>query len=166
MSSEHGRFVALDDQDRTLWDRGRIDEGSSGSGGAAAPAARPGAYQLQAAIAALHATAPAADDTDWRADRRALRRARATDTRRPSSSSTARSPSACAGGPQAGLALLDRCSATLRSTRYAPLHAAHAELLRRAGDVEGRHAPTSAAIALSANAVERTELEERLGALR
>jgi RNA polymerase sigma-70 factor (ECF subfamily) len=50
--------------------------------------------------------------------------------------------------------------------RYQPLHAAHAELLSRAGDVTGARRAYEGAIALSANAVERTELERRLDALR
>ena len=50
--------------------------------------------------------------------------------------------------------------------RYQPLHAAHAELLRRAGDAPGAARAYERAIALSANAVERAELERRLRALR
>lgn len=50
--------------------------------------------------------------------------------------------------------------------RYQPLHAAHAELLRRAGDSGGAMRAYAQAIELSANAVERAELERRLDALR
>ena len=50
--------------------------------------------------------------------------------------------------------------------RYQPLHAAHAELLSRAGDAAGAARAYERAIALTANAVERAELERRLGALR
>ena len=61
---EHGDLVALDDQDRTLWDRGRIHEGERLLE-AALRRGLPGPYQLQAAIAALHATAPSAGETDF-----------------------------------------------------------------------------------------------------
>ncbi|MBC7926668.1 MAG: sigma-70 family RNA polymerase sigma factor, partial [Bryobacteraceae bacterium] len=60
----HGNFVLLADQDRSLWDRGRIDEGVRILDKALV-ASKGGPYQTQAAIAALHATAPSAADTDW-----------------------------------------------------------------------------------------------------
>ena len=87
-------------------------------------------------------------------------------TRRRWSSSTARSPSAWPTGPPPGLELLEPLLAEPALERYQPLHAAHAELLSRAGDAEGAARAYERAIALSANAVERAELERRLGALR
>ena len=86
-------------------------------------------------------------------------------TRRRWSSSTARSPSGFASGPVAGLELLEPLLAGPALERYQPLHAAHAELLSRAGDTAGAARAYERAIALSANAVERAELERRLGAL-
>ena len=71
-----------------------------------------------------------------------------------------------ADGPAAGLALLEPLLADPALERYQPLHAAHAELLRRAGDAGGAARAYERAIALTANAVERAELERRLGALR
>jgi RNA polymerase sigma-70 factor (ECF subfamily) len=62
-----------------------------------------------------------------------------------------------AGSPDAGLALLDR----LDLDRYQPFHVAHAELLRRSGDDEAADRAYARAIELSANAVERAELERR-----
>ena len=64
-SGPAGELVLLEDQDRSLWNRGRIDEGLRILGRAVA-LRRPGPYQLQAAIAALHAQAATPDDTDWR----------------------------------------------------------------------------------------------------
>lgn len=60
----HGAIVLLEDQDRDLWDRGRIEEGLALLDKALRHA-RPEAYQVQAAIAALHARAPCFEDTDW-----------------------------------------------------------------------------------------------------
>jgi RNA polymerase sigma-70 factor (ECF subfamily) len=71
-----------------------------------------------------------------------------------------------ASGPAAGLALLEPLLGDPVLERYQPLHAAHAELLSRTGDVAGAARAYGRAIALSANAVERAELERRLEALR
>ena len=71
-----------------------------------------------------------------------------------------------ASGAAGGLALLDPLLADPALERYQPLHAAHAELLRRAGDAEGAARAYERAIALTGNDVERAELERRLGALR
>ena len=70
-----------------------------------------------------------------------------------------------AAGPAAGLELLEPLLGDPALERYQPLHAAHAELLRRAGDADGARRAYERAIALSANAVERAELERRSGAL-
>ena len=67
-----------------------------------------------------------------------------------------------AGSPHAGLAVLDRVDLD----RYQPFHVAHAELLRRSGDDEAADRAYARAIELSANAVERAELERRRGAQR
>ena len=67
-----------------------------------------------------------------------------------------------ADGPQAGLDLLSPLLHDPALERYQPLHAAHAELLKRAGEREGAARAYQAAIRLSANAVERAELERRL----
>ena len=70
-----------------------------------------------------------------------------------------------ASGPAAGLELLEPLLGDPALERYQPLHAAHAELLSRAGDTEGAARAYERAIALTANAVERSELERRLRAL-
>ena len=74
-SGRDGELVLLDDQDRSRWDAERIAEGRALVERALVER-RPGPYQLQAAIAALHDEAATPADTDWAADRRAVRRAR------------------------------------------------------------------------------------------
>jgi RNA polymerase sigma-70 factor (ECF subfamily) len=70
-----------------------------------------------------------------------------------------------ASGPAAGLQLLEPLLDDPAIERYQPLHAAHADLLRRAGDTEQAARAYERAMALTANAVEREELERRLAAL-
>ena len=74
--------------------------------------------------------------------------------------------SAWATAPGSGLELLEPLLTDPSLERYQPLYAAHAELLNRGGDAEGAARAYERAIALSANDVERAELERRLGALR
>ena len=71
-----------------------------------------------------------------------------------------------ADGPAAGLVLLEPLLADPKLVRYQPLHAVHAELLSRAGDPDGAEQAFARAIELSANTVERAELERRLALLR
>jgi RNA polymerase sigma factor (sigma-70 family) len=63
-TNEHGHFVPMDEQDRSLWNAGEIAQAVTILQGALAENRR-GRYQIQAAIAALHADAPSADATDW-----------------------------------------------------------------------------------------------------
>ena len=158
-----GAYVALDRQDRTMWDRGRIAEGTRALDDAIA-LRRPGPYQLQAAVAALHATAVSSDATDWveiavlyaELDRRApspvIRVNRAAAL-------------AFAGAPEAGLQLVAPLLDDPRLERYAPLHAAHAELLRRTGAPDAAAAAYDRAIAATGNVVERAELQRRRAAV-
>jgi RNA polymerase sigma-70 factor (ECF subfamily) len=162
--SAEGRYVTLDEQDRALWDQAQIAEGLRALE-RAARLRRPGPYQLQAAITALHVQAPDADATDW---------AQIADlygalARLAPSAVVELNRAAAVGfahGHAAGLELLEPLLGDPALERYQPLHAAHAELLRRAGDVEGAARAYERAIELSANAVERAELERRLLTLR
>jgi RNA polymerase sigma-70 factor, ECF subfamily len=162
-TDERGRFVALPDQDRARWDRARVDEGVA-SLERALRLRRPGPYQLQAAIAALHADAPDAERTDW-AQIATLYR----ELGRMAPSAVVEVNRAVAvgmsAGPRAGLCLLDRLGADRRIAGYQPFHAARAELLRRAGETREAEAAYREAIALSTNAVEREELDRRRAAL-
>jgi RNA polymerase sigma-70 factor (ECF subfamily) len=155
-----GEMVLLADQDRTRWDRAEIDEGVALLSRALA-VGRPGPYQVQAAIAAVHAEAPAPDETDWGEivalyDRLlamspspvvALNRAAAVSMR---------------DGPEVGLRLLDALARNPQLDRYHLLHSARAAMLDRVGDRAGAAAAFRRAIELATNAVDRRFLERRL----
>jgi RNA polymerase sigma-70 factor (ECF subfamily) len=158
-----GRFVALDQQDRALWDRERIELGL-GLLDRAVRLRRPGEYQLQAAITAVQIQAPDAEATDW-AEIAGLYGALAALNPSPVVELNRAVAVAMADGPQAGLELLEPLLAEKLLENYQPLHAAHADLLRRAGDAQGAAGAYERAIALTANAVEREELQRRLRAL-
>jgi RNA polymerase sigma-70 factor (ECF subfamily) len=159
-----GQFVALDEQDRSQWDQARIREGLDALG-RSVRLRRPGQYQLQAAITALHMDASDVETTDWEqiAD---LYGALAKLTPSPVVEVNRAAAVGFATGPEAGLELLEPLLADQTLENYQPLHATHAELLRRAGDLAAAADAYERAIALSANAVERAELERRLGALK
>jgi RNA polymerase sigma-70 factor (ECF subfamily) len=125
---------------------------------------RPGEYQLQAAITALQIQAPDAENTDW-AQIAELYGALARLNSSPVVELNRAVAVGLADGPAAGLTLLEPLLVDSALERYQPLHAAHAELLNRAGDAAAAARAYDRAIALSANAVEQAELERRLGAL-
>jgi RNA polymerase sigma-70 factor (ECF subfamily) len=129
--SAEGDLVLLEDQDRTKWNPSRIEEGVR-LVERALRMQRPGPYQIQGAIAAVHAEARAAADTDWpqiavlydqllRYERTpvvALNRAVAVSFART---------------PVEGLELLHEIETSGALGRYAPFHLAHADMLRRLG---------------------------------
>jgi RNA polymerase sigma-70 factor, ECF subfamily len=158
-----GGYVALDAQDRSLWDQDKLRAGRAKLE-RAVRLRRPGEYQLQAAITALQIEAPDAEATDW-AQIAELYGALAALNPSPVVELNRAVAVGLASGPAAGLELLEPLLADPALERYQPLHAAHAELLSRAGDGEGAAGAYGRAIELSANAVERAELERRLGAL-
>ncbi len=124
----------------------------------------PGTYQLQAAITALQIQAPDAEATDW-AQIAELYGALAQLNPSAVVELNRAVAVGLADGPAAGLELIEPLLADPALERYQPLHAAHAELLSRAGDADGAARAYERAIELTANAVERAELERRLGAL-
>jgi RNA polymerase sigma-70 factor (ECF subfamily) len=154
-----GRFVGLAEQDRGRWDRALIREGLAALD-AALRLGPPGPYVLQAGISAVHAGAADAAATDW-GRIAGLYGALAGVAPSPVVDVNRAVAVGLAGDLDGGLALLDRVAGDRRLADYAPLHAARAELLRRAGDREGADAAFAAAIAASANAVERDELARR-----
>jgi RNA polymerase sigma-70 factor (ECF subfamily) len=151
-----GRFVALGEQDRSLWDQERIAAGLARLE-RAIRMRRPGEYQLQAAIASLQFT----ERTDW-AQIATLYGALTRLNPSPVVELNRAVAVAMADGPAAGLELLAPLLQEPALERYQPLHAAHADLLRRAGDEAGAARAYERAIALTTNAVERAELERRL----
>ena len=158
-----GGYVALDQQDRSRWDQGRIREGLQALD-RTVRLRRPGQYQLQAAITALHIQASDANATDW-ARIAALYGALVKLSPSPVVELNRAAAVGFASGPDAGLELLEPLLGNAGLERYQPLHATHAELLRRAGDLAGARRAYERAIELSANAVERSELERRLHTL-
>jgi RNA polymerase sigma-70 factor (ECF subfamily) len=159
----HGRFVALPEQDRSLWDQGRLREGLR-TLERAMRLRRPGSYQLQAAITALQMEAPTLEATDWTQIAQLYRTLARLDPSPVVEINRAVAVGFAAGAPGA-LELLDPLLSDPRLQSYQPLHAAHAELLRRNDHAAGAAAAYRRAIDLSANAVERTELERRLASL-
>jgi RNA polymerase sigma-70 factor (ECF subfamily) len=159
-TSPSGELILLENQDRSLWNRSLIAEGA-GLVERALETRRFGPYTIQAAIAAVHAEAPTADDTDWgeivglydvlwRMDPSPvieLNRAVAVGMR---------------AGPAAGLELVERILARgdLKDYRFA--HAARAEFCRRLGRVVDARESFERALALTKQEPERRFLERRL----
>jgi RNA polymerase sigma-70 factor, ECF subfamily len=155
-----GDVVTLDEQDRSLWSRAEIEEGIEALG-TALSRQRPGPYQVQAAIAACHATAPDAAATDWpeivglyeQLDRYLpspvvkLNRAVAV---------------AMADGPAAGLAIVEELERSGALENYRLLPATRADLLRRLG--RNAEAATSyrQALEMAGTDAERRFLARRL----
>jgi RNA polymerase sigma-70 factor, ECF subfamily len=159
----HGKLVLLDDQDRSLWDRGRIREGERLLDGALRRR-RPGLYQLQAAIAALHATAASPEETDH-AQIAALYGELARRTPSPVVEVNRAVALGRAEGSSAGLAVLEPLLRAGTLDGYAPLHAAHADLLDRAGETAQAARAYLRAAACAENTVTRAELQRRASAL-
>jgi RNA polymerase sigma-70 factor (ECF subfamily) len=158
-----GALVTLEEQDRSLWDRAVIDEGL-GLVDAALRMGRVGPYQLQAAIAALHAEAVSPVDTDWRqiaALYGVLARLQPSPVVRLNGAVAV----GMSEGPGRGLALIDELGGTGELDRYHLFHAARADMLRRLGSFEAAADAYRRALALMANGVERAYLERRLAAL-
>jgi len=156
--SAEGELVLLEDQDRTRWDRVEIAEGTAIVERAMRLGA-PGPYQLQAAIASLHATARTPGDTDWPQITLLYRRL-AELVPSPVVELNAAAAAAMAEGPERGLALMDPLEGSLG--RYHLFHAARADLLRRLGRAEESAGAYRRALELATNDVERRFLEGRL----
>ena len=162
-TSSEGELVLLEHQDRSLWNRQQIGEGSA-LVEQALSSGRAGAYTLQAAIAAVHARAPAPAATDWGrivglydlllgvqpSPVVELNRAVAVAMR---------------DGPQAALPLIDGLLERGELANYHLAHSARAELCRRLGRTEDARASFHKALALARLAPERRFLEWRLRGL-
>jgi RNA polymerase sigma-70 factor, ECF subfamily len=152
-----GELVLLDEQDRSLWDADRIDEGrrllerSIRLG-------RAGPYQLQAAIAAVHADARRPEDTDW-GQIAALYSELARVAPSPVVELNRAVAVAMASGPEEGLRLVERIGGL---DGYHLLHSTRADLLRRLDRREEAAAAYERALALTSNEAERSFLERRL----
>jgi RNA polymerase sigma-70 factor (ECF subfamily) len=162
--TDDGVLVALEDQDRSRWDHRLIAEGVAVLDEALA-VRRPGAYQVQAAIAACHATAADAGSTDWRqiaalyAELRRLAPSPVVELNRAVAV-------AMADGIPAGLALVDELAGSGRLDGYHLLPATRADLLRRDGRTAEAQTAYEQAIRQAPTEAERRYLTERLEKLR
>ncbi len=154
-----GELILLDDQDRSRWDAARIAEGRTlveralGMG-------RPGPYQLQAAIAALHDEAATATETDW-AQIAALYAALARLDPSPVVQLNFAVAVAMADRPEVGLAMMDGIAADGTLDAYPYLHAARADMLRRLERWTEAAAAYDRALELTSNGAERSFLGGR-----
>jgi RNA polymerase sigma-70 factor (ECF subfamily) len=156
-----GDLVLLEEQDRRRWNREQIAEAlplveEALRGG-------PGAFGLQAAIAALHCQATRAEDTDWP---QIVRLYDVLERLQPSPIVSLNRAAAVAmvDGPRPALALIDALGGDL--DRYYLLHAARADLLRRLGSPAEAAKSYARALALVTNDAERRFLERRLRAVQ
>ena len=159
-SSPEGDLVLLADQDRTRWDRARIAEGSALVQRALA-SRRFGPYTLQAAIAAVHAEAPAAADTDW-GQIVGLYEVLLRIEPSPVVELNRAAAVAMRDGPAAGLALVDAILARGDLAQYYLAHSARADLCRRLGRTDEARASYRRALELTRQEPERRFLERRL----
>jgi RNA polymerase sigma-70 factor, ECF subfamily len=155
-----GDLILLEEQDRRRWDREEIREGLSLLD-RALRLARPGPYQLQAAIAALHARAETAGETDWR-QIAALYRGLGTLTGSPVVELNRAVAVAMAGDVEGGLGVIDALFASKQLDGYHLLHAARADLLRRLGRRDEAVRAYRRALELASNDVEVSFLRRRL----
>jgi RNA polymerase sigma-70 factor (ECF subfamily) len=158
-----GDLITLDAQDRALWDRATIDE-ACGVLDAAVRLRRPGPYQLQAAIAACHATAPTAADTDW-VEIAVLYERLAELVPTPVVALNRAVAVAMAAGPEAGLRLIDELEHGGALSGYHLLPATRADLLRRLGRAEQAESAYREALELAPTDAERRFLSRRLAEL-
>jgi RNA polymerase sigma-70 factor, ECF subfamily len=155
-----GAPVLLADQDRALWSRDLIAEGTALLDAAVARRS-PGPYQLQAAIAAVHAQASSFGQTDW-PQIAALYGELARRDPSPVIEVNRAVAVGLADGPLAGLAVLAPVLASGGLDGYAPLHTAHADLLDRAGRAGEATAAWARAIETTDNDALREALERRV----
>jgi RNA polymerase sigma-70 factor (ECF subfamily) len=160
---EDGRYVSLLGQDTSRWDEQRLHAGRTALD-RALRLRRPGPYQIQAAITALHIEGVATGTTDWV---RIVGLYDALAALDPSAVIRVHRAAAVgfAAGPQAGLHELAPLLELPALQTYQPLYATQADLLRRGGDPAGAAMAYRRAIELTDNAVERAELQRRLGGL-
>jgi RNA polymerase sigma-70 factor, ECF subfamily len=154
----NGELVLLAEQDRTRWNRAQIDEGcalvkSVFQGGPIGP------YAIEAAIAALHASAPRAEDTDWRQISALYGRLFALH-RSPVVALNRAAALSMAEGPEAALPLVDALQSSLED--YHLWHATRADLLRRLGRTVEAVSAYQCALELAQNEVEKRFLNRRL----
>jgi predicted RNA polymerase sigma factor len=156
-----GELIPLAEQDRTLWDRRLIDQGTAVLDGAIGTG-RVGEYQLQAAIASIHDRARRAADTDW-PQILALYGLLERMTGNPVVTLNRAVAVAMAEGPSAGLAVLDGMDASLAG--HHRLDAVRANLLEMAGETDAALQHYRRAAKLTTNLPEQRYLAKRAARL-
>ena len=162
-SSAAGDIILLEDQDRELWDQGKIAEGGR-LVEQAISSGRLGPYTLQAAIAAVHSQAKTAAQTNW-AQIVALYDLLLRAEPSPIVELNRAVAVAMRDGPLAGLNLIDRIISRGELVNYHLMHAARGELYRRSGKVDDARAAYAKALELARQEPERRFLQTRLSSL-
>jgi RNA polymerase sigma-70 factor (ECF subfamily) len=158
--NDRGELVTLEEQDRSLWDRKEIEEGIHLVETALARG-RAGNYQIQAAIAAVHAEARRADETDWR-QIVALYEELKRMTSSPVVALNHAAAVAMSEGPETGLALIESANANGTLDNYYLFHASRADLLRRLNRSADAAEAYDRALTLTTNSVEQAYIRHRL----
>jgi RNA polymerase sigma-70 factor (ECF subfamily) len=162
-STTDGQLIPLEEQDRSLWHRDQIEEGIQ-LVERALGRRNVGPYQLQGAIAAIHAEARTTGETDWKQIAALYAILRSIQT----------SPVVCLNhavavamseGPERGLILIDALGASGELEQYHLYHAARADLLRRMKRANEARESYARALALTGNSVECRYLERRMSEL-
>ncbi len=158
--NEHGDQVLLEDQDRSLWNRDQIVEGTELLEGVLRLGS-PGVYQLQAAIAAIHCEAERAEDTDWE---QIVLLYNALESAQPSPviSLNRAVAMAMAGQIEEALSIVDGLADNRQMDRYLFLHTTRADLLRRLGRMPEATAAYEKALTLADSAPEQRFLRRRI----
>jgi RNA polymerase sigma-70 factor, ECF subfamily len=158
--NDQGELVTLEEQDRSRWDAAEIEEGVQ-LVQAALSLRRVGSYQLQAAIAAVHAEARHADDTDW-PQIVALYGELMRITSSPVVALNYAAAVAMSEGAERGLRLLEEAGADGTLENYYLFHASRADLLRRLHRFDEAANSYTTALSLTTNEVEQKYIQRRL----
>jgi RNA polymerase sigma-70 factor, ECF subfamily len=159
-ATAEGELILLEDQDRSLWNRGQIAEGAA-LVERALGARQLGPYVLQAAIAAVHSEAPSASATDWN-EIVGLYDALVALVPSPVIELNRAVAVAMRDGPEAGLSLIEAILGRGELPQYRLAHAARADMCRRLGRLDEARASYERALGLTRQEPERRFLERRL----
>lgn len=158
--NDRGELVTLEEQDRSRWDHKEIAEGIRLVETALA-LGQAGTYQIQAAIAAVHAEASTADETDWR-QIVALYEELLRTTSSPVVALNHAAAVAMSEGLERGLSLMESAGASGALDNYYLFHASRADLLRRLNRLDEATAAYQHALSLTTNTVEQNYIRRRL----
>jgi predicted RNA polymerase sigma factor len=159
----HGELIPMAEQDRSLWNAAAIAEGVTLVTGALR-VGKPGQYQLQAAIAAVHDEAPSMDATDW-TEIVALYEVLLQVANNPIVELNHAVAVGMAHGPRAGLQLIDKLQADSRVAEDYRLHAVRAHLLEMAGEIANAHESYLAAAERAPNLAQQRYLHAQAARL-